>query len=1742
MAQRAKLAQPGLVVAENEQAAQREQDIAKLARVAETTRRVERANQQADNAMSTVGGVWPNANSPVAVEDLKRAAQIAVANAGFELKGQAKKKVELALAATSDAKVWAQQLSALRKARDAMKENSVSRDAMSALIAHLETRAPTIPVETQPRKEVTSDEADPLAERRGDAQAEPVQENAAEQGRQEGLLTQPAPSAAPVAVEVGSPPLTAPPPPVAAPTQAPEAPAKKQPPKPPKPPKPPVAPPQVSVTTTGEEVGAPVAWGDFSRTTEPGDVSYDRPWPVPLPAKEPQRAQDARRKTKSIDILESERRQGVPEQYMFAFEFYDYDPSQPRAGRGGEELVKGGNPRWRGRDDTPSVNMMWVLDYRRARNLAEGRNEAGVKVRWGVSEKVEAAQMRAHAKAALEWMKGYYGADVIKIADERVEALDKIYDVNERAREFAREAKKSIRSAYEYALRVKRAQAKGVSPDRVKLTAADEAELDRLAEENPGFEYLHAEKPNFQYSDELARAVDTGKMDRVLSLIETNGPTEWARYMAGVLRRLGLKTTIRRMNQVARSAKDGSRVYGRYHHATDSVSVYLGGENVHTVLHETTHAATVGRIAFAIEAAKLPPAARTAEQRAAVASLAELRLIMNEARKHDKRKQYAFKNEAEFVAELFSNDRFQRWLHNVEANNRPMWKRVLDWMRDLLGMRRPDSVTALDKAMAAGVNFLAPSRFASASALTFEHSPGAAMGVVDEVGTALSDAWNKVAISNPRVGNLPSRMRQTILSLKSTFHLGEMAKRDSSLGPMAMGVKQYVSADETKQVLRQNIIGELTAALKPLRLAMAQLDAQKQEQTNTLLGTLAGEQSILGIDLNKNFDENLKADPKLDPSLRQYVNELHSKWRQLPPTMRRAVEDTIKLNRKNFMRITALVLGARLRSYTSTDPRTSAFAKRLDIESKSLHAPGVTTKPEYYSDAYSERLDALLRATFNDLNATYPEDTPLRSEIQEIERLYVLSVGNPYVHLGRSGDYFVDLDVAGGSGEWSQVQQLLAQNGKAVGAPTDERHIFLRFETPAQRDKVMKAISDAKLASSMRGGSIFDPTAQGVVGLNRVVHSMMKKVDEEYPGPERAEVRAFLKRMMLDFQGDSSPRKAMMPRKNGGVPGYDADFVRNASKRGEGAAMMIANAHTMPMYDAAFDSMKVEIDALRSSDAVAATSANDMLSEIMQRFSNSLNPVDSPLIDRAKAFGYNWFLALSPAFMLTNLMQPYHLTLPVLGGRYGFVKSFGEMKSAAGKGLRLMQTAIKGGWAQGIHEGGARGALMGVLDLTLHLDASELSAGEKDMIRALQASGQLDTTQSHELGKLASGESQTWATAMKVLSTGSHYTEVLNRLTAALSAYNLEFSKSGNQLNAERRALETVRATQYDYSDHNTARALGRHGALGKVTPLIASFQQYAFQTMELLYRMAFDSIKGSAEEKKIARMQLAGVMSTTTLIAGTLGLPFANVAAAVADALIALIGDDDEPFDIKVAYRQWLADVLGNDAAEIIARGVPRGVFGFDMSARAGMQDILPGTRFFADKRAVKESLADGALSMLGPAVSAGSDLYVGIDKMGDGQLMDGLLHMLPLALRGPLKSYQMGDVGYTTQTGNKLPMEVTPWAQFVQAVGFTPGVKAEQSEVNFAFRQLDTQLKKRKAVLSNRLYREVEEGNDTTAVLKEIAAFNAQNPQYAINSAAGLKARAKARAVADTTGAGIAALPRYLPLLDQYSYANTK
>lgn len=1641
-------------------------------------------------------------NTPVAAADLMDFWQRVH---GEELQtrfpvGQKRVEIERAIRKSAAEKLWMRQLKVLRDARDNI-TGAAAKESLTALINRLENFNGSKSV---PEGQGTG---------QGTAEAQSVPEG------QEGLL-----KGEPKEVSPFVDPLAA------APTVNAEGAAKADSTPPPVPaevvpPAPPPAPPAAAtvVTATGEEKPA------SKRTKAKAAPPKTQAEAVKM------KLEDFSDESPNPERDAAEARDPV----LYDFELIPYDPRDPQGD---------GN------------NLLWTLSYRDARNDLAMVDDKGRPL----PQTPEVLARAARAKQAL-WdladseKSGPRTSELAKERVARIERIDALSDrvqgflqnlVSKSKRQAARETKKAYMTSFLGRTPTDK-ELRAFKVPKEAVAAMHRRAVERAAElidEASGV--LQKGLPAHAFDNELAKALDTNSTQAALTYLAESGPTEWTRYLAKLLLDVAPAT---RLTMVQRRIEDekGGRVYGRYVHATGVIRIFLGGENAHTVLHESTHSATVGRLDEAFAALRRPASTWSVTERARVAALRDLQHFMREMKKHDTTNQYAFTNEAEFVAEVLSNENFQIWLREQQYDARNGWQKFLDWVAGILGASPYAARNALDAALSVSLPMLSDSRFDAGRGQTYEHSATAAAARTDAVIPNVLAEWERLALKHNLVGNAAHRARGVAYELSSAWNLRQIAARIPSLRGFTTGLHAKTAADELKQEMKSVSQQESGTVTSPLLSYYAGLGKAKAEAMDARLARLAEFSSIHNVELWSSFADNQARNKKLDPKLREEFARMQADYKSLPVEVREPFDQAFRVLRKGYLQYSANLIRSLLQSYAGEyGPLVNGAIDLLDIRAPAL-SEGKNPEPGKYLDAYSYNLDRLIRKTLEDLTAaTKGESSHLRADIRDAAKFYMAARDNPYAHLGRAGEFFVRLKVAKGEQSWARVAAALEASGKVAGLPNEERSVFVRFENVADRTEFLRmldAIPSAVEGGTLQSGSLTDDTASGAAAaaLMPFVQRAKRHISETFKGKQAGEMRQFLDRMLLDVTPDSSPSKMLAQRKNGGVSGSDATFMRNFAKRAGAMSSTISTAYTLPKYDAAFRNMEDEVAKLESGkDAKAADQARQLFNEVNVRFHNTLNPVQSPHIDAFRAFGFNMYLAFSPAFWLTNLMQPWHLGLPWLGSRYGFVNSAKELGKSSGKAFSLVRKAIANGWDAGSDAGGLRGALLGVLDLTLQLNDSGLRPDEIAFVKQLISSGQLDTTQGHELGHLGEGEQQWKLATMKALSAGSHYTEVFNRLAQGLAGYNLSLRhpQEGKKLGAQfaiTRGIEGVRETQLDYSDHNVSRALGRHGRLGKVTPLMASFQTYSMQVTELLVRMTLDAVKAAhPEDRARARKEIAGVLGTTGVLAGTLGLPFVTVISAVIDRIF---GSDDDPSDVKVAFRQWLASVFGKDVAEIIAHGLPRAI-GIDTSTRMGLASVLPGSQFMADRRALKDQLEAGAFNMLGPAVSAGTSMITGISKVLDGFVMDGLVEMSPIAVKGPLKAEKMAEHGYTTATGNALPMEVTPWAVAAQAVGFSPSVKAEYSEANFAELQRRGQLERYKDKLTNKLMVGIERGQDVAAELQEAMLFSAKHPEMRIDVSAGLQARAKARAVAASNPAGIATLPRYLPTLDRYSYANVK
>jgi hypothetical protein len=270
-----------------------------------------------------------------------------------------------------------------------------------------------------------------------------------------------------------------------------------------------------------------------------------------------------------------------------------------------------------------------------------------------------------------------------------------------------------------------------------------------------------------------------------------------------------------------------------------------------------------------------------------------------------------------------------------------------------------------------------------------------------------------------------------------------------------------------------------------------------------------------------------------------------------------------------------------------------------------------------------------------------------------------------------------------------------------------------------------------------------------------------------------------------------------------------------------------------------------------------------------------------------------------------------------------------------------------------------------------------------------------------------------------------------------------------------------------DFSSANTARAIGRHGVMGQATPLFTMFQNYNLQSMQQISAAVQDGFFGKdkspegLQRAKEAKREFAGLMATTAVIGGTLGLPFANAFAGVYNTLMS---DKDDPKDVRVAMRQWAVSTFGHELGSVLMKGLPSAL-NMDTTS-LGMQSILPGSDFLADRTLWKDRSEAQVRSAMGPAIGLGLDMSNAISKIMDGYWLKGVEAALPVGLRTIYKTGEMlaGDGYYTDSKGNDLPLKVGASDIAWRALGFQTESKSLQGEAQRDFIINQERLKNRR------------------------------------------------------------------------------
>ena len=1274
----------------------------------------------------------------------------------------------------------------------------------------------------------------------------------------------------------------------------------------------------------------------------------------------------------------------------------------------------------------------------------------------------------------------------------------------------------------------------------------------------------------------LAPAALSHKAADVMAHLAENGSEPWVRALAARLEPLIPDTTIypagpnEKITVVGTNGDSfsGDRI-ATYHAATDNINIHDGGAAESTILHEAVHAATLTQVRAGEALQNRKPISQN-EARLKLA-YRDLVKVMDEVRSLPGAKdQYGLLNPEEFVAEVHINSEFRAFL-----KQQTKWDRVLNAVRRLLGLGEKESAY-LERAIEASEPFFAKESISD----YFAGSPDMAARAVEGTASRMILAADSERTPFSKLAGIAMK---ALLPLKTVEYIAHQVRGIPELVAtgFSRGVDAYQHAITSHRVateylnnLGSKYVDRTERALKAIG------DHPKAQALQREMALIGGEASRIGFDYRKNFKDNALIDKTLSPADKPYIDEIHRRFTQLMaqhPELAKALEDGERLNRSMLMNkvgtIAANVMDARagvarrlaaeLERMDPADARiaeltsqvqattiestfAAKWAKSLDFMDPSLRKAS-NSKPEFFYDGASAAMYGRLAGMFKDAQ-TLPEGTPLRTHMQALEQLYSAQVKNPYFSLGRDGEFFVKVGFKGIDAATNErIQAALQGTNKVVGDLTrGDSHAFFRVATLDEAQAL-----GAKLVLAGQGkviDSAWGPLRERVnevSGVAPALRTLLGSLDEmvaSTPGlksDQAAIMKESITRQVLQMLPETASRSASIGRR--GIPGYDANFLTSYARRAQAAVHDTAGLYTNRAYAAAAKTRADAIEQINrtgSPDArLRATAIDD---EINVRFADGMKASSIAAVGKLTSLSHSFYLGLSPAFFIRTMAQPWHRGLPIIGSKFGYTQGMGALASATPVALKVVANTLRAAVA--------KDGLRGVLGAPIELQGLNLLPKEQAFINELHLRGQLDLGESSQLVRAAMGEgaSQKMRDALRMAALSAQTAEMSNRLAMGLAAFRLAEQRPnllGKETSTEF-AIRAINLAMDNFDPANTARAIGRHGFAGPLTPLFTQFQNYALQTMQQIARTVHDGYFGQdkstegLQRAKEAKREFAGLMATTGMISGALGLPFANAFAGVYNMLMS---DEDKPEDVRISIRNWAADTFGRDVAGVLLHG-PANAINLDTST-FGLQGLLPGTDFLASRMMWKDRSETQIRSMLGPAVSLGMDMTEAVSKMSNGYWLKGIEAALPIGLRSYFKAAELARVGYTDSKGNPLPVEADAADIAWRALGFQTADKADQGDAARDFITNQKLLQHRRGQITDKFIKGLGDPSLLADASQQLQAFNATNPTQAITQqeiAGALRGRATGMALGMASGIGVAVSKRQLPsLMDTERFA---
>lgn len=659
-----------------------------------------------------------------------------------------------------------------------------------------------------------------------------------------------------------------------------------------------------------------------------------------------------------------------------------------------------------------------------------------------------------------------------------------------------------------------------------------------------------------------------------------------------------------------------------------------------------------------------------------------------------------------------------------------------------------------------------------------------------------------------------------------------------------------------------------------------------------------------------------------------------------------------------------------------------------------------------------------------------------------------------YFHLGRHGDHVVQItpegtknfaDQAKANAYADKIRALSPRSKAKVAQVGDSWQVDYKadyvsmHDSPAEADKEVERLrNQGHDVGSVTQKVLSEANAPLSTGMQNIVAEATRRLGDDQASKDLGESlrHAFVSLMAAR----SSYAGSKLARRNvGGVK--PEEMGRNFATHAQSLSWNTGHIGSVFKIGEALGRLREAAKDASQPQGVASQRGR-VYDEIQRRMRQETQQYGShvPFNSAVAKLGFlNYMTSVSHS--LIYLTQNFTTAIPAAGARFGYGKSIAvfakAMNMISGPAFRETYRAVL--LSKGHNVDSIQNAI--VAAVAKHPEFGKWAAGGKDSpFRQLIDRGIIHTSLSNQLATAAKGGSAYVNRVMQWARILPSMADIFNRVSTGVAA--LELHKGDVY-----RAGDFVRETHVDYSQENKSRAFR---AVGKVWGgnSVTMFKSYMTGMAHLLYSHVYDAVGGESEGGRGEALKtVAGLMVGTALFAGVQKGFGLEPIRSLMYAYNKLAGDNNEYNSFDNMSRRAVANLAGDGKlAEVIDGGLPR-AFGFDMSSRMGLSDLIlkdPPDFLSMDSGA----FAKFGYAQLGPIFQELAQNVGSFNTAMTTGRMDEIPKIIPIkAVQNVLDAYKAGTTGKVTSIGAQIT-EPSAGAAVSHAIGFRTAEEARIAE----------------------------------------------------------------------------------------------